>query len=87
MDWIDWLQWPAMLATVLAAWWIASLHAGRRRIGFICFIASNLLWAVWGWHTQAWALIVLQACLFAMNLRGLRKNDTPATARAKESTP
>ncbi|MCU1720312.1 hypothetical protein [Pseudomonas sp. 5P_5.1_Bac1] len=86
MDWIDLLQWPAMLATVLAAWWIASQRPGRRRIGFFCFIASNLLWAVWGWHTQAWALIVLQACLFAMNLRGLRKNDTPDTARAKEST-
>lgn len=87
MDWIDWLQWPAMLATVLAAWLIASQRPHRRWVGFCCFISSNLLWAVWGWHTQAWALIVLQVCLFAMNLRGLHKNATAACNNAKESTP
>lgn len=86
MDWIDVLQWPAMLATLLAAWWIASQRRYRRCIGFCCFITSNLLWGIWGWHTQAWALIVLQACLFLMNLRGLRKNTVPAVTSAKETT-
>ncbi|MEE1920694.1 hypothetical protein V0R50_15520 [Pseudomonas sp. 148P] len=84
MDGIDLLQWPAMLATLLAAWWIGSQRAHRRCIGFICFITSNLLWGIWGWHTQAWALIVLQVCLFLMNLRGLRKN-APAATRPEES--
>jgi hypothetical protein len=74
MDFLDWLQWPAMLVTVLAAWLIGSLKPRRRVGGFICFIVSNLLWAIWGWHAQAYALIVLQVCLCFMNLRGFRKN-------------
>ncbi|WP_371922265.1 MULTISPECIES: hypothetical protein [Pseudomonas] len=86
LDVIDWLQWPAMLATVLAAWWIGSQQPRRRRVGFVCFIASNLLWAIWGWHTQAWALIVLQFCLCAMNLRGLKKNSADNHHAAREST-
>lgn len=75
MDAIDLLQWPAMLATVIAAWLIASLSLRRRMIGFWCFILSNVLWTIWGWHTGAWALIVLQVCLAILNIRGARKND------------
>jgi hypothetical protein len=30
------------------------------------FILSNVLWVTWGWHDEAWALIGLQAGLFAM---------------------
>jgi hypothetical protein len=75
MDFINWLQWPAMLATVIAAWLIASLDLRRRTIGFWCFIVSNLLWTIWGWHTGAWALIALQVCLAGMNIRGIKKND------------
>jgi len=75
MDYIDLLQWPAMLATVLAAWLIGSLRPRRRVIGFICFLLSNLLWVIWGWPREAWALVILQFCLAAMNLRGLRKNE------------
>lgn len=74
MELIDWLQWPAMLATVIAAWLIASLNARRRIVGFWCFILSNLLWSIWGWYAGAWALIVLQLCLAALNIRGVRKN-------------
>jgi hypothetical protein len=43
-------------------------------IGFICFSLSNVLWVIWGVDAGAYALIVLQLCLFLMNLRGLRKN-------------
>ena len=78
MDWIDLLQWPAMVVTVIAAWLIGSLRPGRRIVGFWCFLASNLLWVVWGWHTAAWALIVLQLCLAAMNIRGVKRNDNEA---------
>lgn len=69
-SWIDLLEWPAMLVTVVAAWCIGSHRPGRRMVGFCCFIASNILWSVWGWHAQAWALIVLQLVLCLMNLRG-----------------
>ena len=75
---IDLLQWPAMAVTVIAAWLIGSLRPGRRFVGFCCFLLSNLLWVIWGWHAEAWALIVLQVCLAAMNIRGVKKNDDPA---------
>ena len=71
---VDWVQWPAMLVTVLAAWLIGSQQARRRMTGFWCFILSNILWIIWGLSAHAYALIVLQICLFAMNLRGFRKN-------------
>jgi hypothetical protein len=73
--WLDAIQWPAMAVTLLAAWLVASRDKRRREIGFWIFIASNVLWIVWAWHTKAWALIALQAGLFAMNLRGAAKND------------
>ena len=75
MDYIDLLQWPAMLVTVTAAWLVASTTKRKRTIGFWVFLASNALWSVWGWHTSAYALIVLQVCLAAMNIRGVYKND------------
>jgi hypothetical protein len=74
-DWIDLLQWPAMLATVLAAWLVASTKKHRRNIGFWVFLVSNVLWGVWGWHDGAWALITLQAALAALNIRGVFKTD------------
>ena len=43
-------------------------------IGFVCFSLSNVLWIIWGIPASAYALIVLQVCLFLMNLRGLKKN-------------
>ncbi|WP_236695838.1 MULTISPECIES: hypothetical protein [Pseudomonas] len=74
MAYLDWVQWPAMLVTVLAAWLIGSQRSGRRMIGFVCFSLSNVLWVIWGAYAEAFALIALQVCLFLMNLRGFRKN-------------
>ena len=79
MDWLDLLQWPAMAITVLAAWLVASQTKRRREWGFWCFLASNVLWGVWGWHDGAWALVALQFCLAALNIRGVRKNDPERT--------
>lgn len=75
--WIDALQWPAMVITVAASWMVASQRPARRRWAFWLYLLSNVLWVAWGWHTRAWALIVLQFCLAALNLRGARKNDEP----------
>lgn len=72
---LDLLQWPAMVITLLAAWLVGAQKPRKRAFGFWLFVASNLMWAVWGWHTSAWALIALQAGLFLMNLRGIRKNE------------
>ena len=75
MDIVDLLQWPAMLTTVAASWLVASRSAARRAAGFCCFLASNVLWVLWGWHDHAYALVGLQFCLAAINLRGVYKND------------
>ena len=72
---IDLLQWPAMVASVAAAWLVASTRAQRRNWGFWVFLVSNVLWVVWGWSTKAYALITLQVILAAMNVRGLRKTE------------
>lgn len=78
---LDLIQWPAMVVTVTAAWFVASRQAGRRKVGFWLFLVSNVLWIVWGLHDQAYALITLQVALAVMNIRGERKN-----AQAEEST-
>lgn len=74
LAYLDWVQWPAMAVTVLAAWLIGSQRPARRMTGFLSFILSNVLWVIWGLHVDAYALIVLQFCLCAMNLRGFKKN-------------
>jgi len=74
-DWLNLVQWPAMIVTVAAAWLVGSLTKTKREIGFWVFLLSNILWIVWGWHVQAYALIVLQIALAALNIRGVLKND------------
>lgn len=75
-EFIDFLQWPAMLVTLFAAYLIGSKRADRRVFGFSMFILSNLLWIAWGVHDGAWALIVLQVALMVMNIRGILKNES-----------
>ena len=82
MECIDWVQWPAMFATVIAAWLVGSLSKRKRSIGFWCFLASNVLWGIWGWHDGAWALVGLQIFLAALNIRGVNKNDPEAAAKS-----
>ena len=84
-DLIDLLQWPAMIVTVCAAWLVASRSAGKRKAGFWVFLLSNVLWTIWGWHDQAYALIALQVALAAMNIRGAYKNE--AAQRQEEAQP
>ncbi|CAN7346633.1 hypothetical protein [Rhizobacter sp. LjRoot28] len=73
MDLLSLLQWPAMAITVLSAWWVASTQQRKRLWGFWGYLVSNVLWVAWGWHTEAWALVLLQFCLAAMNVRGAWK--------------
>ncbi len=75
MEWFNLLQWPAMATNVIAAWLIASTQKIRRQFGFWCFLAGNLLWGFWGWHEQAWAIVVLQIFLAGLNIRGVNKNE------------
>jgi hypothetical protein len=75
MSWLAIVQWPAMLVTVLAAWLTGSGSERRRKWGFWLFLVSNVLWVVWGFSTRAWAVVLLQVFLAAMNIRGARKNE------------
>lgn len=74
-DWIDLVQWPAMVVSIAAAWLVASQDEKRREIGFWIFLASNVLWVIWGFHDEAWALIGLNIFLAGMNVRGIVKNE------------
>jgi hypothetical protein len=75
MDYLDYLQWPAMVVTVVAAYLVASRVPHKRAIGFWCFIVSNVLWTIWGVHDRAYALVGLQFFLAALNIRGVYKNE------------
>jgi hypothetical protein len=86
MDFIDFLQWPAMVVTVVAAWLVGSLKKRKREVGFWCFLLSNVLWVIWGWHASAWALITLQIALAALNIRGVYKNDPELGAKPEVSS-
>ena len=78
MDPLDLIQWPAFAASVVAAYLLGSTVAKRRNAGFWVFLASNALWIVWGLHARAWALLALQVCLAALNIRGLVKTEGKA---------
>jgi hypothetical protein len=80
MGWINALQWPAMVVTVLAAWLVASQRKFKRNWGFWIFLLSNVLWIVWGLNDRAYALIFLQVCLAFLNIRGTIKNRTAETS-------
>ena len=75
MDWWNLVQWPAMAATLASTWLVGSTSKGRRLTGFYTFLVSNVLWIVWGWHVNAWALVALQFGLAALNIRGANKNE------------
>jgi hypothetical protein len=74
MDWVALIQWPAMVITVVSAWMVGSQRTWKRNEGFWMFLLSNVLWIIWGVHDRAYALILLQVCLAALNARGIYKN-------------
>jgi hypothetical protein len=85
MDLFSFLQWPAMVITVGAAWLVASTHKRKRHWGFWLYLASNALWVAWGLYARAYALVALQFCLAAMNIRGTRKTGTQDMADGRQN--
>lgn len=75
MDYLELLQWPAMVATIIGAWLVGSRLHHKRAVGFWVFLGSNILWVVWGFHDRAYALVGLQFFLAALNARGIYKNE------------
>ena len=82
MDYFDLVQWPAMVVTIVASWLVASSSRRKRNAGFWFFLASNVLWTVWGVHAHAYAVIVLQFALAGLNIRGAIKTDPDAKQSA-----
>lgn len=80
MEWLSWIQWPAMVVTVAASWLVSSQDERRRNWGFWVFLLSNVLWIAWGIDSAAWALVALQVALAAMNMRGAAKTDDSGTS-------
>jgi hypothetical protein len=83
VDYVDLIQWPAMIITAAAAWLVGSQRRPKRSAGFWLFLLSNLLWIVWGWYARAYALIILQVCLAAINVRGAQKNESATAADSR----
>src|SRR5690606_35886060 len=84
---IGWLQWPALVATLTAAWLVASQRRGRRLAGFVTLVVSNVLWVIWAIPAHAYALVVLQVGLFLLNLRGVRNNEPAQSESAARGEP
>lgn len=79
MEYLDLLQWPAMVVTIIAAWLVGSQRDYRRKFGFWMFLLSNVLWIIWGVYDRAYALVILQLALAVMNIRGTIKNTKAKT--------
>ena len=77
-DWLNFMQWPAMVATVLAAWLVGSDSESRRAAGFWVFLTSNVLWVLWGLHDGAMALIALSGARGPEYPRRLQGRDRAA---------
>ena len=82
---LNYIQWPAMVVTILSSWAVASQSKRKRKLGFWCFILSNILWVVWGIHAHAYALVCLQVALAFLNVRGASKNEPTSEAEKKET--
>ena len=78
MNWLDFVQWPAMVVTVISAWMVASKRKWKRNEGFWLFLLSNVLWIIWALQDGAYALVFLQVCLGVLNVRGALNNQSPA---------
>jgi hypothetical protein len=59
LAYLDWVQWPAMLVTVLAAWLIGSQRSARRMTEFVCFGLSNVLWVIWGVYAEPIPVLIM----------------------------
>lgn len=68
------LQWPAMVLSVLGSWFVADASPSLRLLGFALFLAANVVWVAWGWHTRAWALVIMQAVFTVTSIRGVWSN-------------
>lgn len=65
-----------MTVNILSVWLLTAETKGKRHLGFMLSLVSNVLWVTWGWHAQAFAVIGLQVALATLNVRGVRKTES-----------
>jgi hypothetical protein len=70
---LEWIQWPAMVITIIASYLVSSSDDSKRNISFWLFLVSNALWITWSIEDSAYALIILQICLALLNIIGAYK--------------
>lgn len=71
---IDLLQWPALVLSIIGAWLVGGRRANQRLAGFLLFLASNVLWSLWGLGIAAWGVVITQAFFTWTSIRGIRTN-------------
>ncbi len=78
--WLNQLQWPAAAVGIVGAWLVGALARRSRKIGFLCFLASNVLWIGWGLIFGNWGLVAMQAAFTVTSLRGVMTNRDAAVS-------
>ena len=72
---LEYLEWPAMGISLVAAWLMGSTRPNKRVWAFWLLTLGNVMWITWGLGDGAYALIGLNLGLMALNIRGIRKNE------------
>jgi hypothetical protein len=75
IDYLNQLQWPAMMVTIVSVWLIASQSKSKREVGFWLCLLSNVLWVAWGWNAKTYSIVAMQFALAILNFRGVYKNE------------
>jgi len=64
------LEWTGAATGITGAAMVAS-HSRYSPYGWICFLISSMCMSCFAVITQAWGLMLLEACFFLTNLLGL----------------
>lgn len=71
---MDLLQWTACFVALAGAYLVANDSRTHRRLGFVLFLVSNVLWIAWGGMVGAWALVTMQTLFCLTSARGIVRN-------------
>jgi hypothetical protein len=64
-----------MAVTLLSTWLLTAQGKEWRHWGFWGLLLSNIIWIAWGWNERAYALVLLQFGLAALNIYGAVKTN------------
>jgi hypothetical protein len=71
---ISWIQWPAMVVTIAASYWVASDNQRWRCVGSWLFPDQQRAVDMWAIAEDAYVPIILPVGLALMKIRGVDKN-------------